>query len=137
MNKFNGFIKLSQEQYDTLKEQGSIEVKGKTFTYDPDNTIYIVKGESVQFTQEDQTKVNTIDISGDGSKFLSDNGVYKEIEAGVETLVGTDDKPINLLTDMEVGKVYLLSGKIYRSSNNTLSTGGAIAYKINNTSVYI
>lgn len=104
MNKFKGFIKLSQEQYDTLKEQGSIEVKGKTFTYDPDNTIYIVKGGAA---------------------------------TGPEYLNGTAETPINLYNDLEVNKLYLISGVIYNSDANLTVNDSILTYKTSTNSLYL
>ena len=36
------------------------------------------------YTNEDKLKVDIIDIDGDGTKYLSDDGEYKIVEAGIE-----------------------------------------------------
>ena len=61
--------------------------------------------------------------NGDGTKYLADNGLYQTISGGIETLIGTEERPINLYTDLKNGKYYLLKGIVFRSGNNlTLQT---------------
>ena len=214
MNRFKGIVKLSQAQYDTLKEQGSITIKGKTFLYDPTNTIYVTKdsgvtankvtsvnGETGDVTLTSESvnavsksvdtliggsntilntedgisisgnKVNiggTTDLAGSeviGTQITSDNiqvktsgstqdytpkiidissgeiaitgfdltldgkqvatleDVQNGSSNGITKLVGTEDRPINFATDMELGKFYLISGVHIYKGTGTFATG--------------
>lgn len=40
-NLFKGIVKLTQEQFNTLKDQGIITVNNKTISYDPVTTLYL------------------------------------------------------------------------------------------------
>ena len=79
--------------------------------------------------------VSILETEGDGTKYLADNGQYKEVAGGIEQLIGTDEKPINLATDMEVGRLYIISGYIFMSNNVKYNemTNGALAYKRTNS----
>lgn len=39
--KYKGVVKLSQEQFETLRDSGSLIVDGKTYTYSPKDTMYV------------------------------------------------------------------------------------------------
>lgn len=42
-NLFKGVVKLTQTQFDTLKETGTLTVSDETITYSPSDTIYVVE----------------------------------------------------------------------------------------------
>lgn len=223
MNRFKGIVKLSQAQYDTLKEQGSITIKGKTFLYDPTNTIYVTKDSGVTANKVNSVngqtgdvtltsesvnavsksvdtligspntisntedgisisgnKVNiggTTDLAGSeviGTQITSDNiqvktsgstqdytpkiidissgeiaitgfdltldgkqvATLEDIQngssSGITELVGTGDTPINLYSDLEVGKLYFLKGYVLVGGSygsRDFSTNNVLVYK--------
>lgn len=43
------------------------------------------------------------------------------IPQGIETLIGTEDKPINLATDLIINNYYIMSGYLYIDSNRIMS----------------
>lgn len=61
------------------------------------NTIVVDKPE-FELTEEDVQKLDSIIIDGDGTKFLSDDGTYKEIEADTKVVILTyDANPTNFI----------------------------------------
>lgn len=65
---------------------------------------------------------------------------FEELLAGggIETLVGTDEKPLNLATDLEVSKLYILSGKLYYNSNSKSTFEvPTLVYKISNSNLVV
>lgn len=67
-------------------------------------------------------------IIDNSDKVVSVNGQTGAVEldipqAGIEQLVGTEDKPINMATDMEVGHLYSFSGYLVLQENIIKSIG--------------
>lgn len=148
-NLFKGVVKLSQEQFDTLKSTGTLTVNGETITYSPDDTVYAVGdniSEQVSNNTSDIEQLQT-DISSleteltnkldknqgveNAGKILGieDTGNISPIdmpEQGVIELVGTQENPIHLGTDIELGKLYFISGwyRTYSSTARELPTEG-------------
>lgn len=62
---FKGIIALTDEQYETLKTTGSVEIEGKTYNYSPEDTMYVTPSNldaEVEAVKQDVSK-NTEDIS--------------------------------------------------------------------------
>ena len=56
---------------------------------------------------------------------------------GPEYLNGTEETPINLYNDLEVNKLYLISGVIYNSEDNLTANDSILTYKTNTNSLYL
>lgn len=64
-------------------------------------------------TIQEGAEVNTINsISLNGNALTPDSNKNVNILESIPMLVGTEEKPINLATDLEVGKWYLLTGYV-------------------------
>lgn len=57
-NNFKGVVGLTQAQFDLLKANGTIDVGGTTYTYDPSGTMYVTDSESVTIDEVTITKNN-------------------------------------------------------------------------------
>ncbi len=69
-------------------------------------------------TIQEGAEVNTINsISLNGNALTPDSNKNVNILESIPKLVGTEEKPINLATDLEVGNYYLLKGYIYFSTS--------------------
>ena len=118
---FKGIVRLSNENYLTLSTTGTLTLKdGSTLTFDPTSTLYITPDSTIDFTQEDKDKVEVIDISGDGTQFLSNDGSYKTI-SGVEVITGTRSNPVNC-KNLEINKLYNVQGYIVGTSSQSNPT---------------
>lgn len=141
-NLFKGVVKLSQEQFDTLKSTGTLTVNGETITYSPDDTVYAVGdniSEQVSNNTSDIEQLQT-DISSleteltnklDRNQGVENVGKFLGIDntgdtvpldlpkTGIIQLIGTEDNPVNLYTDTEIGQVYSVSGWVWRKPNGT------------------
>ena len=58
-------------------------------------------------------------------------------EKGVKHLIGTEEKPINLYTDLDLGEIYLIEGKVLYSSGIYPNISLTQAYKISKTLILI
>ena len=131
-NLFKGVIKLTQEQFDTLRNTGKLTVGEETINYSPNDTMYVVEdniSEQVVINTNDIVQLKT-DISNletdmtekldknqgveNAGKFLSVNETGDifavDLPENANILIGTEEKPIILYDDIEEGKVYFLSG---------------------------
>lgn len=68
MANFKGIVKLTEEQFSTLKTNGTITVGETKLTYDPVSTLYVTSGEyasksyvdgEISTLETDLTNVNT------------------------------------------------------------------------------
>jgi hypothetical protein len=60
------------------------------------------------------------------------------IPIGIEQLVGTEDKPINFATDMEVGKLYIITGDIkYSEKKSYPSLSHQLCFKCSSSNIII
>lgn len=94
-------------------------------------------------TIQEGAEVNTIDsISLNGSALTPDSNKNVNILESIPVVTGTQEKPINFATDLEVGKWYLLSGYIkYDADSNvylysTNSEGVAVYYSVLTTCLF-
>lgn len=60
-----------------------------------------------------------------------------ESTEGIPTLIGTIDTPINLYNDLDVNKLYLISGIIYNLDDNLIANDSILSYKTNTNSLYL
>lgn len=153
-NLFKGVVKLSQEQFDTLKSTGTLTVNGETITYSPDDTVYAVGdniSEQVSNNTSDIEQLQT-DISSleteltnklDKNQGVENVGKFLGIDntgdtlpldlpkTGIIQLIGTEDNPVNLYTDTEIGQIYGVSGYVWREPNGTSNSA-----KFNTSVIY-
>ena len=73
----------------------------------------------VKVNADETLSVNGLVSNGDGTQFLSNDGTYKEIESVKYLYASSSSSPINLVTDMEVNKLYVVKGYIRRNSSTT------------------
>lgn len=155
-NLFKGIIKLTQEQFNTLKESGTLTVGEEAITYSPNDTVYVVEdsiSEQVETNTNDitQLQTNISDLETDMTykldknqgaentgKFLGvgDTGEVTPTElpnTGIKYLIGTEDSPVNLYADTEVGQIYAVSGYVWRKPNGT---GGKDKFDISSLVFY-
>lgn len=72
-------------------------------------------------TVQEGAEVNTINsISLNGNALTPDSNKNVNILESIPVLTGTQEKPINLATDLEVGKWYLLTGYVYYSPSQNI-----------------
>ena len=71
-------------------------------------------------TDDNYTNGHLYQIQVDTSGVKSWKDITPVSEQSIPILTGTQDKPINLATDLEVGKWYLLSGYVYYSSTKNM-----------------
>lgn len=154
-NLFKGVVKLTQEQFDTLRNTGTLTVGEETINYSPNDTMYVVEdniSEQIVTNTNDITQLKT-DISNletdmtekldknqgveNAGKFLSVNETGDifavDLPENANILIGTEEKPIILYDDIEEGKVYFLSG-YYKISQVDIS---AYLFPSNDTRKYI
>lgn len=154
-NLFKGVTKLTQEQFDTLRNTGTLTVGEETINYSPNDTMYVVEdniSEQVVTNTNDitQLKTDVSDLETDmtekldknqgvenAGKFLSVNETGDifavDLPENANILIGTEEKPIILYDDIEEGKVYFLSG-YYKISQVSTST---YLFPSNDTRKYI
>ena len=73
-------------------------------------------------TIQEGAEVNTINsISLNGSALTPDSNKNVNILESIPVITGTQEKPINLATDLEVGKYYFLQGYIFRNSTSIIT----------------
>lgn len=96
-----------------------------------DNTYRPITAQNLDFAVKTGITNNSIELT-DEEKATAQNWFGIE-SGGIEQLVGTEEKPINLATDMRVGHAYALNGVItYKSSLPTATTSRyMLAYKDN------
>lgn len=58
-NNFKGVVGLTQAQFDLLKANGTIDVGGVTYTYDPSGTMYVTDSLGNTFTIMQDVVVNS------------------------------------------------------------------------------
>lgn len=80
---FKAIVQLSVDQYNDLRDNGSIEVGGQTILYDPESTLYITEQGS-NISMDDQDNSAAI---GNGSSALGLNTV--QLGAGTNTTPNT------------------------------------------------
>lgn len=79
-----------------------------------------IPGKYPDFISEAQKVIDLVDTAGDGTKYLSDDGTYKEVAGGssdynnltnqpIKYLTGTDETPV-YFNELATGK-YILNGK--------------------------
>lgn len=88
---------------------------------------------------EVENKTKILDVSGNGNKFLANDGKYKEVSGGsggtgIEVLTGTTEAPI-ILRDLEAG-VYILDGKVTPYKGATSTTYSNNFATVQKTSTY-
>ena len=125
MNKFKGIVKLSQAQYDTLKEQGSITIKGKTFLYDPTNTIYVTKDSGVTANKVTSVNGQTGDVT------LTSESV-NAVSKSVDTLIGSP----NTISNTEDG-ISISGNKVSIGGTTDISGGEGIGTEITYDNIHI
>lgn len=157
-NLFKGVIKLTQEQFDTLRNTGTLTVGEETINYSPNDTMYVVEdniSEQVVANTNDitQLKTDVSDLETDMTEKLDKNqgvenaGKYLGIDESGNIipselsqnefvkLNGTETEPIDIMTDIEFGKLYLCTGYIHLSKQSTsatnLNNSSALIYKQN------
>ncbi len=73
-------------------------------------------------TIQEGAEVNTINsISLNGNALTPDSNKNVNILESIPVITGTQEKPINLATDLEVGKYYFLQGYIFRNSTSIIT----------------
>lgn len=101
IEKFKGFVRLSESQYQTLKQNGTIIEGGITLNYDPLNTIYITPVDD---------KIGDIiiddDLSPDSTNPVQNKAIttkLQQIEELIPTTLSelTEDTTHRLVTDAE------------------------------------
>ena len=72
-NLFKGVVKLTQEQFDTLKDTGTLTVGNETITYSPNDTVYVVEDNITEQIAENTNKITVLqtDVSALESDVLS------------------------------------------------------------------
>lgn len=83
----------------------------------PANTVVTFSGA----TDSNYTNGHLYQIQVDTSGTKSWKDITPTGEQSIPIITGTQEKPINLATDLEVGKYYFLQGYIFRNSTNTIT----------------
>lgn len=113
----------------------------------PASGTTVTVGGQAQSTWDADTKINVFQgTENAGKTFMvgqDGNAVLQTVSSsqGITQLVGTQENPINLHTDTEIGQLYSVSGYIIKSSNVTMSNipvslfyrssdGGGVIYGI-------
>lgn len=125
-----------------LRDLNGLVYKTYTMTFNILNSINAneeISKQNPDFISEAQKVIDLIDITGDGSKYLSNDGTYKEVSSGssdyndlinipFKNVGGTEDSPI-YLRELQTG-AYLLNGicKPYNGSDATMTASSAITY---------
>lgn len=107
-------------------------VVGDKFVYIHENTstndVFIVTGQVINVSSSNVT-FNIDEVS----KISGPKG-----DPGIETLVGTEENPINFATSMEVGKLYYCNNIFYSGSDMpiNIAVGNFLVYKSSDTAVH-
>lgn len=90
-------------------------------------------------TIQEGAEVNTIDsISLNGNALTPDSNKNVNILESIPILTGTQEKPINLATDLEVNEYYLITGYLYKNSTSNIQlTSKFLVQKYESTSYYV
>lgn len=136
--KYNGIVKLSDEKFTILSTTGQLQLNdGSILTYDPISTLYITPKLYNQFTDADKQKVDVIKLDGTGEKYLADDGQYKEVIGGIETIIGSEEEPINLYSQLALNSLYILEGHIGTVDDAFQLDKAIIAYKYDINEVFL
>jgi len=108
----------------------------------PSNTTYVssVNGSSGAITNVETTtnKVTSITNLSTDTQYPSAKCVYDLLLAnGVIRLTGTQAEPINVATDMSVGKLYLCIGYIQYAQSSSMNTSGNLIFKIKDGAIIV
>lgn len=130
MSQFKGVTYLTEDQFRTLSETGSLEVGGVTYTYKPDERIYVTNSNAL--TEEDlstdlQNKINDKqDQLTAGERIVITDNVIKSVTNYIDLVDVSgnlnDDEYTMLQNDDMV--VLRRSGVIYRLTSKPLNGVG-------------
>lgn len=134
-NNFKGVVGLTQAQFDLLKANGTIDVGGVTYTYDPSGTMYVTDSESVTIdevtiTKNDEEQIQAIAVTdGTDVKLAKDIAVTnKENTFATKQIFSVDNGiAVQLYSDGNRGELgvdnyeaYLTNNfKVRNANNNT------------------
>lgn len=115
-HKNNG-ISLSLRQQD-LKDQVNTDSILLTFNPATDNTAGII-------LPSDKTKIDKIITNGDGTKYLSDNGTYKEVSGG------SSSSDINIIELQGIGDIINIVNHEKDAASSDISSvfGGSVNFR--------
>jgi archaellum component FlaC len=118
INTTNSTIQGLSGYVEEIKETSNIIQEGLTSV------------ESTLTTVEED--VSILETNGDGTKYLADDGQYKEVVSGVngiEQLVGTAETPVNLY-NLKSGQLYAVQNFVGSTSDYyTITSGTLLVYK--------
>ena len=115
-----------------------IKLNSNYFSILADGTLSLSNNVSNIITEENKQKLNSIIINGDGEKFLSNDGVYKNIEK-IKVYHNFDEFEsedlLSVFNNMNVQSI--LISEINNNNNYPYHTGKLTVHKLNNNSAII
>lgn len=113
MAKFKGIVALTEEQFETLRNSGSVTVGEKTYTYSPKDTVYVtskktstltISGQNENGTEQEATYNGSKDVKvvfdeDDFNTTLTDGIMTIELATNGET---QSDDPTVLYTEQDL-----------------------------------
>ena len=91
MSAFKGIVKLSQEQFELLKTNGTLTVGETTITYEPTTTTYVTP-----YKSDSSPDQRSISATGDVYQKISPNVFYNFIANNITSLTIEFGTPISM-----------------------------------------
>lgn len=84
MNRFKGVLKLSNEEYEQLKTNGTLIVNGTTYVYSPKDTLYITPDKTEEKFEEINSKLEQKqdNLTAGENINIDENGVISAVGGG-------------------------------------------------------
>ena len=106
------------------------------------NGVYAVESEEERDSLSPSIKTTnrTVYVKNTGEICQWNGSSWDKVSlgGGIETLVGTNENPINFATDMEVGHLYSCSGYVFKNSTTSLLLSRSmLCYKTSESSVVL